>query len=103
MQFNLCVLLFLGICSWLIACLQAVLCSIAMLLAWAPTQQEDVANVLKNRFVSCSRMLHDVLFSFSSTAGALALGSQDRIRFVHKLLLQYARDQAYQRSPSLFS
>ena len=100
---NLCGLLILCICSWLIACLQAVLRSIAMLLAWAPTQQEDVANVLKNRFVSCSRMLHDVLFSFSSTAGASALGSQDRIRFVHKLLLQYARDQAHQRSPSLFS
>ncbi len=100
---NLCVLLLLCICSWLIACLQAVLRAFATLLAWAPTKQGDVAEVLKNRFLSCSRMLHDVLFSFSCTAGASAFGSQDRIRFVHKLLLKYARDQAHQRSPSLFS
>ncbi len=53
----------------LIACVQAALRSIAMLLAWAPTQ-------------FCS--------AFFSTAGALALGSQGRIRFVHKLLLQYS-------------
>jgi hypothetical protein len=75
-----------------------------MLLAWAPTQQEDVANVLKTRFSSCSQILQDVLFSASSTAcGAHGLEAQDRNRFIHKLLLKYAREQAHQRSQFLLS
>jgi hypothetical protein len=97
-------LLTLCILSLIDSLLQAVLLSFSILLAWAPTQQEDVAKVLKNRFSVWSQILQDVLFSVARTArGASGLEAQDRNRFIHKLLLKYAREQAHQRSQSLFS
>jgi hypothetical protein len=82
--------------------LQAVLRAFATLLAWAPTLQDLVAETLKKRFVSCSHLLHDALFSVGSDVCLSASDTKNRIRFVHKLLLHYAREQAQQRSPSLF-
>ena len=79
------------------ALLQAVLRAFAMLCAWAPTQQEDVAQVLKNRFSLLSDSLQDVLFGAAPAADA-----RHRQRFVHKLLLNHAREQAHQRNPLLF-
>jgi hypothetical protein len=83
--------------------LQAVLRAFATLLAWAPTLQDLVAETLKKRFESCSHLLHDALFSVGSDVCLSASDTKNRSRFVHKLLLHYAREQAQQRSPSLFS
>ena len=83
--------------------LQAVLRAVASLLAWAPSGQDLVAETLKKRFLSCSHILHDALFRVGHDGGASASDPKKRSRFLHKLLLHYAREQAQQRNPSLFS
>jgi hypothetical protein len=73
-----------------------------MLLAWAPTQQEDVAAILKQRFLSWSLALKEVLFFRGcSSIGSSSADAENRGRFVHKLMLNYARDQVHQFRPSL--
>ena len=84
--------------------LQAVLRAVAMLAAWAPSQQEHVAKVLKSRFSSFSQIMQDVSFGVTCVAGASQSSeAQLRYRFVHTLLLNYARGQARERNPTLFS
>ena len=90
-------------CALEVDCLlQAVLRAFSMLLAWAPTQQEDVAATLKHRFSSWAHVLNDVL-SYDACSDARVPGSEahGRARFVHKLLLNYARDQAHKYRPGL--
>ena len=82
---------------FLIDRLQAIVRAFAMLCAWAPTHQEDVSQVLKDRFSLFSHCLQDVFFGVAAAANA-----RHRQRLVHKLLLDYAREQAHQRNPLLF-
>jgi hypothetical protein len=82
--------------------LQAVLRAFSMLLAWAPTRQEDVASALKHRFASWSHAFNNALFFDERlSASASDTDAKSRNRFVHKLLLNLARDQACQLRPSL--
>ena len=82
--------------------LQAIVRAFAMLCAWAPTHQEDVSQVLKDRFSLFSHCLQDVFFGVAAAADARGPNACHRQRLVHKLLLDYAREQAHQRNPLLF-
>jgi hypothetical protein len=83
MQFNLCVLLLLGICSWLIACLQAVLRAFAHVLATRSTT--DVAGDgmhLKERFELFLIVLCDAIVGWDALLGREAKHSRRFLRFL---------------------
>ena len=83
MQFNLCVLLILGICSWLIACLQAVLRAFGHVLATRSTT--DVAGDgmhLKERFELFLIVLCDAIVGWDALLGREAKHSRRFLRFL---------------------
>ena len=68
----------------------------------AVPRESPSSQVLKDRFSLFSHCLQDVFFGVAAAADARGPDARHRQRLVHKLLLDYAREQAHQRNPLLF-